>query len=127
GRIAQRLEGVAELSAALAHEIKNPLASIRSAIEQLARIPRAGEDERTLSNLVMRESDRLSRLLTEFLDFARVRVAHATSVDLAAVVRGAAALAGSHPDRREGVHVTCVMPNELLVEGDEDLLPRAVF
>src|SRR5436190_592351 len=125
---AQRLEGVAELSAALAHEIKNPLASIRSAIEQLARIPRAGDDERTLSNLVMRESDRLSRLLTEFLDFARVRVAHTSSVDLATVVRGAAALAGSHPDRREGVHVTCVIQNEsLLIEGDEDLLHRAVF
>jgi two-component system sensor histidine kinase PilS (NtrC family) len=125
---AQRLEGVAELSAALAHEIKNPLASIRSAIEQLARIPRAGDDERTLSNLVMRESDRLSRLLTEFLDFARVRVAHTSSVDLATVVRGAAALAGSHPDRREGVHVTCIIQNEsLLIEGDEDLLHRAVF
>src|SRR5437762_1639164 len=77
---AERLEGVAELSAALAHEIRNPLASIRSAIEQLSTIPRAGDDERTLSALVMRESDRLSRLLTEFLDFARVRVARADQV-----------------------------------------------
>src|SRR5687767_4153213 len=51
---AERLEGVAELSAALAHEIKNPLASIRSAIEQLSRIPRAGADEKTLSGLVIR-------------------------------------------------------------------------
>ena len=124
----ERLEGVAELSAALAHEIKNPLASIRSAIEQLGRIPRANDDERTLSGLVIRESDRLSRLLTEFLDFARVRVAHAKSVDVGAVVRGAAALATSHPDRRSDVRVTCVVPDQdLLVEGDEDLLHRAVF
>src|SRR5207247_2985375 len=44
---AERLEGVAELSAALAHEIKNPLASIRSAIEQLSRLPHVTDDERT--------------------------------------------------------------------------------
>ena len=71
---AERLEAVAELSASLAHEIKNPLASIRSAVEQLARRPKANEDERILGKLVVRESDRLARLLSEFLDFARVRV-----------------------------------------------------
>ncbi|HEY8174824.1 MAG TPA: ATP-binding protein [Gemmatimonadaceae bacterium] len=126
---AERLEGIAELSAALAHEIKNPLASIRSAIEQLSRIPRAGDDERTLSALVMRESDRLARLLSEFLDFARVRVARTDQVDLVAIVREAATLASSHPDRRDGVRVTCVVPNggSLIIEGDEDLLHRAIF
>lgn len=126
---AERLEGVAELSAALAHEIKNPLASIRSAIEQLSRVPRAGEDERTLSALVMRESDRLSRILNEFLDFARVRVARAERVNVADIVRGAVKLAGSHPDRQNGVRVTCDVPAErpLFVEGDEDLLHRAIF
>jgi two-component system sensor histidine kinase PilS (NtrC family) len=126
---AERLEGVAELSAALAHEIKNPLASIRSAIEQMSRMPRVGDDERTLSQLVMRESDRLARLLTEFLDFARVRVVRTAVVDIGAVVRGAATLAGSHPDRRDGVRVTCFVrdTSPLTVEGDEDLLHRAIF
>jgi two-component system sensor histidine kinase PilS (NtrC family) len=126
---AERLEGVAELSAALAHEIKNPLASIRSAIEQLSRMPHASDDERTLGGLVMRESDRLSRLLTEFLDFARVRVAHIERVDLAEIVRGAVTLASEHPDRREGVRVTCVVTEggALMVDGDEDLLHRAIF
>ena len=126
---AERLEGVAELSAALAHEIRNPLASIRSAIEQLSTIPRAGDDERTLSALVLRESDRLSRLLTEFLDFARVRVARADQVCIAEIVRGATTLASSHPDRRAGIRVTCEVPEDdpLIVEGDEDLLHRAIF
>ena len=126
---AERLEGVAELSAALAHEIKNPLASIRSAIEQLSRIPRANDDERTLSALVLRESDRLSRLLTEFLDFARVRVARSDRVDIGEIVRAAVTLASSHPDRRDGMRVTYAVPStgSLVVEGDEDLLHRAVF
>ena len=99
---AQRLEAVAELSASLAHEIKNPLASIRSAVEQLARSPFSGKDEQTLARLVMRESDRLSRLLSEFLDFARVRVARVEPIDLGMVGASAARLAGASPNRRRG-------------------------
>ena len=132
---AERLEAVAELSASLAHEIKNPLAAIRSAVEQLARTPvgagadgDADDDTATLSRLIVRESDRLSRLLSEFLDFARVRVTQIGSVDIGAVTRDAAGLASSHPDRREGVVISCVTPDHpLFVEGDSDLLQRAVF
>jgi two-component system sensor histidine kinase PilS (NtrC family) len=126
---AERLEGVAELSASLAHEIKNPLASIRSAVEQLSRLPKTTEDEQTLAALVMRETDRLSRLLSEFLDFARVRVARTEPVDLGKVARHAANLANAHPDRNEGVSVSCAVTDglDVTVDGDEDLLHRAVF
>jgi two-component system sensor histidine kinase PilS (NtrC family) len=148
---AERLEAVAELSASLAHEIKNPLASIRSAVEQLARMHAAraathpgaqpgaqagahpamagaDEDAATLSALIVRESDRLSRLLSEFLDFARVRVTKIERVDLATIVLEATNLAAAHPDKKEGVQVTCATPPEpLVIEGDEDLLHRAAF
>jgi two-component system sensor histidine kinase PilS (NtrC family) len=125
---AERLEAVTELSASLAHEIKNPLASIRSAVEQLAGAPRATEDERVLCNLIVRESDRLSRLLSEFLDFARVRVTRLGPVDLGAVARSAATLAAAHPDCRADVEVQCVVPQgPVIVEGDEDLLHRVAF
>ena len=126
---AERLEGIAELSASLAHEIKNPLASIRSAVEQIGRMPAVSEDQKTLSRLVMKESDRLSRLLSEFLDFARVRVAKTKPIDLAAVARGAARLADTHPDRDASVRVTFEEPDtgRIPLDGDEDLLHRAVF
>ena len=126
---AQRLEGVAELSASLAHEIKNPLASIRSAVEQLARMPRAGADERTLTGLIVRESDRLSRLLSEFLDFARVRVARTVPLDLGELARHAVRVAGAHPDGGDRVRIRCEVPDRVAftVEGDEDLLHRAIF
>jgi two-component system, NtrC family, sensor histidine kinase PilS len=125
---AERLEAVAELSASLAHEIKNPLASIRSAVEQLSARGRATEDEKVLATLIVRESDRLSRLLSEFLDFARVRVTRGERVNMGDVAQAAVRLADTHPDRKAGVRVTCVIPTEpLLVEGDEDLLHRAIF
>src|SRR3989475_9066773 len=63
---AERLEAVAELSSSLAHEIKNPLAAIRSSREQLRRSSRPNPDEKFLRNLIVRDSDRLSCLLSEF-------------------------------------------------------------
>ncbi len=125
---AERLEGIAELSASLAHEIKNPLASIRSAVEQLSRSPFSGSDEQTLARLVMRESDRLSRLLSEFLDFARVQVARRELLDMTTLAAGSVRLAVAHPDLPAGVTiVTHAEPGQHLVEGDDDLLHRAVF
>jgi two-component system sensor histidine kinase PilS (NtrC family) len=121
----ERLEAVAELSASLAHEIKNPLASIRSSVEQIGRSARANPDERFLAQLVVRESDRLARLLTEFLDFSRVRVTHSRELDLLAVARAGAALVRRHPDCPKDSTVT-VEGDPLRIEGDEDLLHRVV-
>jgi signal transduction histidine kinase len=125
---AERLEAVAELSASLAHEIKNPLASIRSAAELLARIPAADDDTRTLTQLVQRESDRLSRLLSEFLDFARTEVTRVQRVNLSEIARHAAALVAAHPDKPRDVTIREVFPSTpLVVVGDDDLLHRAIF
>ncbi|MDQ6611212.1 MAG: ATP-binding protein [Gemmatimonadota bacterium] len=139
---AERLEAVAELSASLAHEIKNPLASIRSATEQLARRhaaskPRllssaaeqdADDDERVLHSLVVREADRLSRLLSDFLDFAKAQVVQVVALDAGDIVKKAVRLVMAHPDRAAGVEVNASAASEsLLMDGDEDLLHRAVF
>jgi len=125
---AERLEAVAELSASLAHEIKNPLASIRSAAELLAKVPGADDDTRTLTTLVQRESDRLSRLLSEFLDFARTGVTSVRRVNLVEIAHHAAALVSAHPDKPENVIIREVFPSTpLVVVGDDDLLHRAIF
>jgi two-component system, NtrC family, sensor histidine kinase PilS len=125
-RRTQRLEAVTELSASLAHEIKNPLASIRSAVEQLSHSSHATPDERTLSSLIVRESDRLARLLSEFLDFARVRVNRVQKVDIGKLARGAATLAATHPSCAEQVRVS-ITGEAGIMEGDDDVLHRAVF
>jgi two-component system sensor histidine kinase PilS (NtrC family) len=128
-RRAERLQAVAELSASLAHEIKNPLASIRSAVEQLTRASSgpglASEDQSLLQRLVLAESDRLSRLLSEFLEFSALRRGPAAEVDLAAVVRDAVTLVRQQAD---GVSVGCAgLDQARVIPGDGDLLHRAVF
>jgi two-component system sensor histidine kinase PilS (NtrC family) len=122
---AERLEAVAALSASLAHEIRNPLASIRSSVEQLARSKHADEDERFLAGLIVRESDRLSRLLSEFLDFARVRATQFVPIDLHSVVVAVVRLIKAHPECRPDAAIT-VEGSRTILEGDEDLLHRVV-
>jgi len=121
----ERLEAVAELSASLAHEIRNPLASIRSSVEQLAHSAGPSEDEQLLAGLVVRESDRLSRLLNEFLDFSRVHVTRRELLDLAAVARAATAVVRGHPECA-GTATLDVQGQAAPLEGDEDLLHRVV-
>jgi two-component system, NtrC family, sensor histidine kinase PilS len=122
---AERLEAVAELSSSLAHEIKNPLASIRSSVEQLGRAKRVNADEKFLTSLIVRESDRLSRLLSEFLDFSRVRATECRPLDLRDVAAAAIRLVREHPDCPEDA-VIDLQGDAAPMEGDEDLLHRVV-
>jgi two-component system sensor histidine kinase PilS (NtrC family) len=128
-RRAERLEAVAELSASLAHEIKNPLASIRSAVEQIAEGTVDADDARVLRGLVVRESDRLSRLLTEFIDFARVKVTAPQPVDFLALVDNVVHLVRAHPDAHDRTVDLSLAgaPETVWIRGGEDLLHRAVL
>lgn len=121
---AERLEGVAALSASLAHEIRNPLMAIRSAVEQLSHLVGDDEDDQTLARLIMRESERLNRLLTEFLDFSRVRATHFERLDLFTLAEDAVRVVGSHPAAR-GVELL-VEGDSVELDGDEDLLHRVI-
>ena len=125
---AGQLEAVSELAASLAHEIKNPLASIRSAVEQLGRMPTADEDTGSLTRLVVRESDRLARLLSEFLDFARVRVTRVAALDLASLVKDTMNLVAAHPDKSASTVLQFESDTPIQrMDGDSDLLHRAIF
>jgi two-component system, NtrC family, sensor histidine kinase PilS len=126
-RRTERLEAVAALSASLAHEIKNPLASIRSAVEQLGGGGLAEADRGTLERLVLEESDRLSRLLSEFLEYSVLKIGAREEVDMAQLARDCLALGCQHPDLEEVEVRTEIPEGRVRVLGDADLLHRALF
>ena len=123
----EKLEAVAELSASLAHEIRNPLASIRSASEQLGARAREDEDDRMLSQLVVREAERLNRLLAEFSDFARVDITERQVIDLATLVSDAIAVVRQHPDAPASARIEAQVEAQVDdLWGDPDLLHRVL-
>jgi two-component system sensor histidine kinase PilS (NtrC family) len=123
----ERLEAVAELSASLAHEIKNPLASISSSVQQLGLGAAADEDDRLLSQLILKESDRLSRLLSDFIDFARVHIERTRELDLRQIVSHALQVVQQHPAYGDDVEIRVSLEEKpVLFEGDEDLMHRVV-
>ncbi len=67
---AERLAGIGEISASIAHEIRNPLASIVNAIELLRREKTSAKNRAEAIEVATTESHRLQHILTEFLQFA---------------------------------------------------------
>jgi two-component system sensor histidine kinase PilS (NtrC family) len=88
-RRSERLAAVGRLSAGMAHEIRNPLAAISGSIQMLrgeGGSVRSGDEARRLMDIVLRETDRLNRLLTEFLEYARPAPARPEDVCVEEVV-----------------------------------------
>ena len=77
-----RLAAVGRLSAGLAHEIRNPLASIRGAAEVLTDDYPAENPKRRLLDILLREAERLNSVLSRFLEFARSRPSAREELDL---------------------------------------------
>jgi two-component system sensor histidine kinase PilS (NtrC family) len=82
----ERLATVGELSAGLAHELRNPLASMSGSIEMLAASGSYTDEDRRLFDIVLREADRLNGLVTDFLGFARPAAPEPVDVSLPALL-----------------------------------------
>src|SRR5260370_8224296 len=67
----ERMAALGRLSAAIAHEIRQPLTAMAGAVKELARLVPLEEDEKHLVNIVSRESERLSNIITDFLNYSR--------------------------------------------------------
>jgi len=105
-RTADRLAAVGRLAAGIAHEIRNPLASISGSVEVLKDILRLDGDDLQLLELILKESSRLNKILTDFLNFARVTKIATGSCNLASVILEVIALASSHPQLSQAVTIT---------------------
>lgn len=72
-RSAERMATLGNVAAQIAHEIRNPLASISGSAELLEGVQDLGDEDRRLLELIREESARLNRTLQEFLDFSRLK------------------------------------------------------
>jgi two-component system sensor histidine kinase PilS (NtrC family) len=82
-----RLAAIGRMAASIAHEIRNPLAAMRGSIQML-RADMAGESSQTqLMEIILRESDRLNRIISDFLSYARPRSIIQSKVDVGELLK----------------------------------------
>jgi two-component system, NtrC family, sensor histidine kinase PilS len=81
----ERLASIGRLAAGIAHEIRNPLASISGSVEVLKSLPGADTETRQLVDIAVREVDRLDRLISDLLEYARPRTEERQPLDLGEV------------------------------------------
>jgi signal transduction histidine kinase len=124
---AERLFALGQLSAGLAHEIRNPLASIAGAAGILRRKVRLERKEAECLEIIGKECQRLNHLLTDFLDFARPRPPQYQSTDLGPVLDSVIELAGHAAGSKSIVmrqETSAEMPP---VECDPELLKQVLL
>lgn len=125
-RALARLEAIRELASGIAHEIRNPLASIRGCAQELARSSRATETDRRLAGILCRESDRLDRIVEEFLRFSRLRPLRPRAADLSRLAADVALLLRNRDDAR-GVEVVLEAPAEAACTCDPEQLTQVLL
>jgi two-component system, NtrC family, sensor histidine kinase PilS len=93
-RLKENLATMGEMAAGMAHEIRNPLASISGSVQVLAEAEELNDEQRRLMDIIVRESERLSGTLTEFLAYARPPRFEPDQIDLRPVLEETATLLG---------------------------------
>lgn len=125
-RQADRLATLGRMAANIAHEIRNPLASLSGAVEVLARTP-AGEEERDrLSQIVLNESDRLNAIIRDFLEYARPAPLAREDVNVAEILDEVLVLL-EHRRLPAGVKLRREFPSEIRWAVDAQQFRQAVW
>ena len=82
----ERMAALGRLSAAIAHEIRQPLTAMTGALKELARLAPLEDDDKKLVQIVSRESQRLNQIITEFLDYSREKTYTFADLDMVALI-----------------------------------------
>ncbi len=125
----KRMEGLAllgELSASIAHEIRNPLASISGSIQLLKDEFNQDEIHSRLLDIVVREIERLNHLVKDFQHFARPKKTELKPLDLGEMIQESLELVRNNPMWPSAIKVTTALPSRLMVISDPQQI-RQVF
>jgi two-component system sensor histidine kinase PilS (NtrC family) len=126
--IQQRLAAVGEMAAGIAHEIRNPLASMSGSIQILRQeLPLSAEQEQ-LMDIVLRESERLNTTIRSFLAYARPQRFQIAKFDLRRALNDTALLLRNSSELGEGHEILVDVPRtELWYEADEGQIKQILW
>jgi two-component system sensor histidine kinase PilS (NtrC family) len=123
-----RLAAVGRLAASIAHEIRNPLAAMRGSIQMLRSELREDSDHGQLMEIILRESDRLNKIVSDYLNYARPRPAEMKDVDVCALISETFKLLRNSPEITDGHALKEDLPEEpLILKGDAEQLKQVCW
>ncbi len=125
-RRADRLATIGRLAANIAHEIRNPLASLTGAIEALTGGLAARDEGERLTQIVHRESERLNQIITTFLDYARPAPLTPEAVDVSEILEEVLVLV-AHRELPPGLKIAREFPPSLNWPVDSQRLRQAIW
>jgi two-component system sensor histidine kinase PilS (NtrC family) len=125
-RMQERMAAVGEMASRMAHEIKNPLASISGSAQMLANVGSTDDTGSRLLRIVVEESRRLSGILDEFLDYARPHRGTHQPCHLPTLLRDCLDLLERSDELRPDHVLSLSTPDDLIIQGEKHLL-RQLF
>jgi len=127
-RLQQRLAAVGEMAAGIAHEIRNPLASMSGSMQMLKEELNLSADQAQLMDIVLRESERLNQSIKSFLAYARPQRFELQRIDLRRIVQETALLLRNNADAVDQ-HVIDVKlaDREVWVDADEGQVRQIIW
>lgn len=122
-----RLAAVGRLAASIAHEIRNPLAAMRGSIQMLHAEMEEKSEHAQLMEIILRESDRLNKIVTDYLAYARPRKTEMNDADPCALLQDTFKLLSNSSEVNKDHKLELDLPTErVIVKGDAEQL-RQVF
>src|SRR5262249_58398948 len=104
-------------------EIRNPLAAMRGSIQMLRSEMKEDSDHAQLMEIILRESDRLNKIVTDYLNYARPRPAAMEKVDVGSLIHETLKLLRNSPEISDGHRLKEDLPDDpLMIKGDADQL-----
>lgn len=127
-RMTDRLAAVGQLAAGIAHEIRNPLASISGSVEVLKdELNPQGENLR-LMELMLKETARLNTILSDFLNFARVGKGSSGKCDLGVVIPEVIELARGNSEINDSMDISHELHRpQIMIAGGEDQIRQVLW
>jgi len=126
-RLKDRMAAVGELSAGIAHEIRNPLAAIAGSVQVLKKSEALSPQEQRLMSIILKESERLNKSIADFLRFVRPQDKRTTEFDIAVSLSETLDLLANSPELRPDHHIERqIAPASFTLVGDADQI-RQVF
>ena len=123
-----RLAAIGRMAASIAHEIRNPLAAMRGSIQMLRTEMNSDPSQMELMEIILRESDRLNRIITDFLDYARPRSIVQSPVDVGELLHQTFALLRHSPEINEKQKLVEELPGSpLVIDADAGQLKQVFW